>query len=215
MIKIENTQQAEAKALVYGNMVNSKRTANLIRHISGREAVDYSPDPRDIQLHGEPLDIVTLQDYRRDFSHLLTDDLVEENELLEGYDSALEMIREDYPEAENRSALTIQKDEEFELNAVLVPMTGEELDFYEKMELGYELREISPEKIDKDVDKPVFAAVSYTDNPESEEPIKGYVEDCIESWNDWSKEDRNEFLQTTVVNQDQSLYDWAKNNSVL
>ncbi|MFB6174742.1 MAG: hypothetical protein ABEJ87_02070 [Candidatus Nanohalobium sp.] len=85
-------------------------------------------------------------------------------------------------------------------------MADEELGFYESMELGYSLEEIDDEDIEgADVDRPVFAAVSK--NTGEADPIKGYVEDCCESWKAWGEEEADRFAETTSVNRS-SLKQW-------
>jgi hypothetical protein len=77
------------------------------------------------------------------------------------YDSMTEMLREQYPGTDNRGGLNIQQKEGSEINAVLVPMTGEETNFYEDMVLGYHLENMDADKIDASVNLPVIAAVSH------------------------------------------------------
>ena len=199
-------ENAEAYALVYGNMVNSERVSNYISHISGESEVEYSEDPSEIQIHGEGLQVVTLQDHVRDFSHVMTDDLIEGDERFQEYDSVMEMLQEQYPGTENRGGLNIRPEEGSELNAVLVPMTDEELGFYEDMELGYHLEQVEREDIEgAEVERPVFAAVS--NNTGEADPIKGYVEDCYESWKAWGEEEAERFAETTSVD-GSSLKQW-------
>ncbi len=172
-------------ALVYGNMVNSERTANYIKHVSGESEVEFDENPSEIRIHSENLQPVTLSGYRRDFSHEMTDDLLT-GQWAEEYDSMLEMLQSQYPGTENRGALNIQEEDGSEMNAVLVPMTDEELEFYEDAEMGYRLEEVNTDHIDSETDLPVFTAVSH--NTGEAEPIVGYVEDCLDSWSDWSDE---------------------------
>lgn len=195
---MSSTQQADGYALTYGNMVNSERVSNYISHVSGDSEVEYSEDPSEIQLHGEGLQVVTLQDHVRDFSHVMTDDLIEGDERFQEYDSIVEMLQEQYPGTENRGGLNIRPQSGKSLNAVLVPMTGEELDFYEDMELGYHLEEVDSGDIaGADPERPVFAAVSH--NTGDADPITGYVEDCYESWKAWGEEEAERFAETTSV----------------
>lgn len=206
-----STQRADAYALVYGNMVNSERTANFISHVSSEDEVEFSEDPSEIRIHGEHLKPVSLSGYRRDFSHEMTDELLS-GEWADEYDSIDEMLRAQYPGTENNGALNIEADAGGELNAVLVPMTDDELDFYEQAELGYYLESIDKDNLDESVERPVFAAVSQ--NTGDADPIHGYVEDCIDSWSDWGESDKERFLNTTHVD-GESLYDWASERQMI
>ncbi|MFB6174743.1 MAG: hypothetical protein ABEJ87_02075 [Candidatus Nanohalobium sp.] len=85
---------ADSYALVYGNMVNSERVSNYISHVSGESEVEYSEDPSEIQIHGEGLQVVALQDHVRDFSHVMTEDLIEGDERFQEYHSIMEMLQE-------------------------------------------------------------------------------------------------------------------------
>jgi hypothetical protein len=199
----------DAYALVYGNMVNSERTADYISHVSGEDEVEFHEDPSEIRLHGENLQPVNLSGYRRDFSHVMSEDLMPEDW---GFDSMMDMLREQYPGTENRGGLNIREDEGSEINAVLVPMTDEELEFYESRELGYHLEEVQDSRIDTEVDLPVLAAVSH--NRGDADPIVGYVEDCIASWENWSVDHRNRFLETTRLD-GETLHEWASRKQVI
>lgn len=191
-------QAVEAYALVYGNLVNSERVSNYISHVSGESEVDYSEDPSEIKIHGEGLQVVTLQDHVRDFSHVMTDDLIEGDERFEEYDSVMDMLQDQYPGTENRGGLNIRPEDGSELNAVLIPMTEEELSFYEDMELGYRLEEVDGEDIEgSELGRPVFAAVSH--NTGEADPITGYVEDCYNSWRAWGEDEAERFAETTSV----------------
>lgn len=175
-------------------MVNSKKTSDYISHVSGEEEVEFSEDPSEILIHGENLQPVTLSDYTRNFSHVMSDHLMPEEWR---YDTTLEMIQSEYSGTENRGALNIEEKGGEEINAILVPMTDEELEFYDSRELGYHLERIEEDNLDASVNLDVIAAVSH--NTGEAEPIKGYVEECLESWSDWSEEHRDRFLETTQV----------------
>ena len=144
--------------------------------------MEFSDDPSDILIHGEQLQPVILSGYTRDFSHVMSNDLMPE---YWRFDTTMEMLQSDSPRTENHGTLNIQEEREEDINAILVPMTEEEIDFYDTMELGYHLEDISPEKLDTNPSKPIKAALSH--NTGNAEPVKGYVEDYPKSWNDWSE----------------------------
>lgn len=204
--------EADAYALVYGNLVNSERVASYVSHVSGEDEVDFDPDPSEIKLHGENMRPITLSGYRREVSHVMSEDLIEDEERFSEYDFMMDMLREQYPDTENRGGLNIHEEAGSEMNAVLVPMTDEELEFYEESELGYHLEQIDPSIVSTEVEKPVIAAVSH--NTGDAEPINGYIEDCLDSWREWGEIQRDTFLETTFVD-GEPLHEWISQNSVL
>jgi len=203
--EVTSIEQADVYALVYGNMVNSERAADFIQHVSGQEAVDFDSNPSEILVHGEHLKPVNLTNYRRDFTHEMSYDLLKD-EWKKKFDTIEEFLSVQYPETENRGGLNIQPETGSEINSVLVPMTDEELRVYEDMELGYHLENIPQENIDIQVDRPVFAAVSH--NKGDVDPMHGYVRDCAASWSDWNENQMEKFLKTTHVGEG-TLYEWA------
>lgn len=174
--QFDHMKNTDAYALMHGNIVNSERTADYISHVSGEQEVEFSEDPSELRVHGENLRSVTVSGYRRDFSHIMSDDILPGDW---DYGSMTEMLEEQYPGTENRGALNIKREDGSEISAVLVPMNNEETNFYEETELGYHLGEIDPESTNTSVDLPIVTAVSH--NTGDAEPIAEYVKDCMES----------------------------------
>ncbi|MFB6241344.1 MAG: hypothetical protein ABEJ36_00895 [Candidatus Nanosalina sp.] len=208
-------EDPDGYALVYGNMVNPENAAGYVQHVSGSEAVEFSEDPGRITLHGEPLQPITLSGYRRSFSHVARDELIADSDLVDAESFEEFMEDEPYEDTENRGFLTIEEDAGSELNAVLVPMTEEDLDFYETAEMGYHLEEVG-EGVDAETDLPVHAAVSHTTgNPE---PNRSYFRDCLNSWEKWGEttevDQAQRFLETTQVG-GETLYEWASERQLI
>lgn len=107
-----------------------------------------------------------------------------------------EMLREQYPGTDNRGGLNIQQKEGSEINAVLVPMTGEETNFYEDMVLGYHLENMDADKIDASVNLPVIAAVSH--NTMMLILSMAMLKIVLGSWNDWGVH-KERFLRSIHV----------------
>ncbi|MDY6761624.1 MAG: hypothetical protein SVY41_01085 [Candidatus Nanohaloarchaea archaeon] len=195
--------------LTYGNLVTPERIEQFIAEGSGREHVAYDDESSSLTVHGERVRPVTVHGYGRDVSHVITDELVAESDRFD-HDSALDMIREDYPDAENRGGLTIYRDPGSRINAVLFPVTASDRRLYERMEVGYQLEEVPASQIEPWPGEPgsgALAAVSR--NRGSPAPIRDYLRECAASWDVWGEAER--FLHTTYIGSE-NLYEWAKEN---